>query len=218
MKNMIIIIFLFILTFNFFSNENYYPKIGDNVILVFHLIKRGRLNEAKEFFNNTFLSNLKDPAAIKKILFLENLDDNEIVIIAFSRLEKNENTDLSKDNYNKEVKSLFIADTTSASFRLLTNNDESYNPMFGDIVAIWEYNYNAKNVEDAVKIFNKDIFPVLSNEECTKKSYLLTYRKLGVYAGITMYSGRSEDYNLIKENIKKLNKFFWRDSNLKFIK
>jgi hypothetical protein len=214
MKKIFLVLIFFTSLYFVFSEIDYEPKVGDNILLIFHTFKHGMLNDAKDFFQNSFVSNLKNPGVIKNILYLENIEDNEIVMITFTTFPANNDSDLSKDFYYKEVKSKVKAQTMSASFRLLTVCNEKYEPKIGDTVVIWEYNYKLDSVDKAIESFDKIIYPILSKEKQTKKSYLLSHAKLNVYAGITMYNGVSDDIIIMRDKIKELDPFFKRKSSL----
>jgi hypothetical protein len=216
-KRIILLLFLFV-NIPFYCQEKYKPEIGDNVILVFYLIKQGTLQEAESFFNNTFIDNIKNPESIKTVLYLKNIDSDEIVIISFCKLNQNLNSDMSKDHYNKEVKSVLKSDSMSISFRLLTVNAEKFNPKLSDVIVIWEYNYLSKSLSHAINLFNEKIYPLLQEENYTKNSYLLLQKKLNIYAGITIFSGKNEDSIRVKESIKKADKYFWKNASSKFFK
>ncbi len=212
------ILFFFLIIFfhiSIYAKNNYQPEVGDNIILVYNILKNNTLQEAQEFYKIFFISKLKNPKIIKNTLYLENTEAKEIIIITFCRLTKNYSPNLSEDFFDKEIKKNFKSNTITISFRLLTLNTEIYDPKKNDIIIIWEYNYRIKNVEEAIKTFDNDIYPILVEGDYTKNSNLLFNKKLGVYAGITIFTGLQNKIEIVKKRIKKLNKYFWKKSSVK---
>jgi hypothetical protein len=199
-----------ILAFLFFMNlmlcADYIPKIGDDVILVTHKFKKGKLKEAREYFTGTFLTNLKNDNIIQDTLFLDNETEDELVIITFASPTKAD-LNFNDDFYNHEIKSKLAAMLSTFSFQLMSVNDEKYNPKAGDSVIIWEYNIKMKNINDAAEHFKNKVYPLLAEDEYSRDSYLLAFKSIGILVGITMLSGNPEETKLVKEKLKELDQY-----------
>jgi hypothetical protein len=218
MNRNIIIPVILLLTANIvFCAGQYTPKLGDDVILVTHKFKKGKLKDAREYFTGTFLNNLKDDNIIRDTLFLENENEDELVIITFASPTKAD-LNFSDDFYNHEIKSKIIALTSTFSFQLMSVNDEKYNPKVGDSIIIWEYNVKMKNMDDAALHFKNKVYPLLAKDEYSRDSYLLAFRTIGILVGITMFTGQSEETRQVKEKLKELNIFLEKPAKSKTYK
>jgi hypothetical protein len=213
------VITVFTLSLPYLCSETAYkPEIGDNVIMVYNVLKCKSLEEARDFFIHKFIMKFKDPLIFKNTLYLGNTAENEIIIITFCKPANNIEADLSDDFFSKDKKVQLIANTVVVSFRLLTLNNENFVPGTGDYAAIWEYNYKAKSIASAVKSFNDKAYPLLKDYKNTRNSYLLYQNKLNVYAGISLFRGSPDDFEVFSNKIKQLDKFFWRNSAMKIYK